>query len=659
MQSDSIVKRATATARRAAFIALLGAAAIVGCFFVERTYFQEQFTTANAKLLAAHRAAALILLADERLTMSANMAVATGERRWLVRHAANLPLIDLSIDEASALAPPAIAARFVAETGAASDRLVELETRAFEAVKQGDPTAARAILDGAAYQRHKDVLRFGTKRFVDAMIASISAEIVAVQQRAVVAIIVVLALSLAGAVALWRVLNTSLTRSETAMLEAEHRIKTLAMTDLLTGLANRVSLCDALNAAISRAARSGTRLAVIMFDLDRFKPVNDRHGHLIGDLVLKEVAKRMGVVLRRGEVRARYGGDEFVAVVEYGSNEQIPRTISRRLIEELSQPMCFGDTTVQIGASVGYAVYPNDAMDEEGLMRKADIALYRAKHEGRGSIRTFDSGMDRDIEERTQLETELRDAIAAGDVVPYFQPIVDLITGETRGFEVLARWSHPTRGPVPPADFIPIAELSGQIGALTVAVLTAACKAATALPEHLPITLNVAPQQVQSEWLAPEILAVLESTRFPPHRLEVEITERSLVTDLPAARRVIASLKNVGIKVALDDFGTGYSSLCQLSELGFDKIKIDGSFVRSLHERPSNAKLVQAMVGLGRNLGVPTVAEGVETEDEAAFLRQIGCPLAQGFLFCEPMPEAELAGFLGHRRRKFGRLAIV
>jgi diguanylate cyclase (GGDEF)-like protein len=659
MNSGSIVRQATATARRVALVALLGAAAIVAGFFAERAYFQEQIRAATARLVAAHGAADRILLADERLTMSATIAATTGEKRWIDRYEANIPIILDAIREAVSLAPPEIAARFDAETRVANDRLVALERQAFAAVQRGDTAAARAMLESPAYTANKDTLSAGTKRFVNAMIAAVAAERIAVQRRAVLVLCFVLLASIAGAALLWRILDTTLAKSERALFEAERKIQTLAMNDLLTGLANRVSLREALHAAIGRANRNRGKLALLMIDLDRFKPVNDRHGHLIGDLVLKAVAHRMSRVLRRGEIRARYGGDEFIAVIEYSTDDEIPRTVARRLIEELSEPMAFEGLTVQIGASVGFAVYPSDAKAEEDLIRKADIALYRAKHEGRGSVRLYDATMITDIDARAKLEEELRAAIQNGDIVPYFQPLIGLEKRELRGFEVLSRWHHPTRGVLQPAEFIPLAESSGQIGALTMVILRAACVASRVLPEHLSIAINVAPQQIEDEWLAPGILAILNETGFPPHRLEVELTEHALVTDLASAKRVISSLKSVGIKIALDDFGTGYSSLCYLSELPFDKIKIDRSFIKTLYEREESAKVVNAIVGLGRSLGVPTIAEGVETEREAAFLREIGCPVAQGFLYSTPVPAAELLDLVAAFSTRIDKRAVA
>lgn len=642
MHSGSIVKQATATARRAAKVAILGASAIVCALLVERAYFQGKISDATEKFIAAHRSADLILLADERLTMSANMAAATGEERWIDRYEANIPAIDGAIGEAVALAPPWVANRFDAETRVANDRLVELERRSFENVRSGKTEAARSILDGKTYARFKEILSDGTSRFVDGTIASVSAELAAVEQRALTAIGLVLLVSAGGALLMWRVFNASLRKSEGAMLEAERKIQTLAMNDLLTGLANRHSLRQTLHTAIDRAKQHQTKLAILMIDLDRFKPINDRHGHLIGDLVLKEVADRIAAALRQEGLRARYGGDEFVAVIEYPSDDEIPRTIGRRLIDELSEPMAFDSLTVQIGASIGIAVYPIDGKTEEELIRKADIALYRAKGDGRGSLRFYDSTMDTDTDARAILEEELRHAIASGAIVPYFQPLIDLRTGDIRGFEVLSRWHHPTQGVMAPADFIPIAESSGMIGALTIAVLREACRTARGLPGHPSLAVNVSPQQIEDEWLAPSILAVLKETGFPPQRLEVELTEHALVADLASAKRVISSLKAVGIKIALDDFGTGYSSLCYLSELPFDKIKIDRSFIRTLHERPESAKVVNAIIGLGHSLGVLTIAEGVETERDEAFLRDIGCHVAQGFLYSKPVPAADL-----------------
>ena len=353
--------------------------------------------------------------------------------------------------------------------------------------------------------------------------------------------------------------------------------------------------------------------------------------------MLKEVARRLSHVLREGELRARYGGDEFIAAIEYRNDDHTGTRVGRRLIDSLSAPITFDGITVTIGASVGIAIFPTHATHEEELLRKADVALYRAKQDGRGRVRPYDPSMDVDIDARMALEDELRTGIETGEVVPYFQPLVDLESGTVHGFEVLSRWRHPTRGVLQPADFLPLAEAAGLIDALTMAVLRTACHAARSLPATMTLAVNVAPQQIQDERLAEKILAVLMETGFPPERLEIELTENALVNDLAAAKRVITLLKAAGIRIALDDFGTGYSSFCYLSELPFDKIKIDRSFIQTLQERRESAKIVSAIVGLGKSLGVPTIAEGVETRGEVDFLRRIGCSSAQGYYFSEPL----------------------
>jgi predicted signal transduction protein with EAL and GGDEF domain len=350
--------------------------------------------------------------------------------------------------------------------------------------------------------------------------------------------------------------------------------------------------------------------------------------------------------VRNSELRGRYGGDEFIAIVEYSSDDEVPRRVGRRLVDALSSPMTFDGLTVDIGASVGYAVYPTDATDEELLMRKADTALYAVKEAGRGSVLAYNSGMEATVEARAELEQDLRQAIRSGAIAPYYQPLVELATGTICGLEVLSRWHHPTKGTVQPADFIELAEDAGVINDLTLAILQKACLDARSLPQHLSIAINIAPRQIQDEWLAQKIMTVLAKTKFSPQRLEVELTENALVDDIASAKHVIGSLKAQGIKVALDDFGTGYSSLWYLSELPFDKIKIDRSFIKTLHERAESAKIVSAIIGLGKSLGVPTIAEGVETERDAEVLKALGCTIAQGFLYAKPVPAADLAGIV-------------
>jgi diguanylate cyclase (GGDEF)-like protein len=437
------------------------------------------------------------------------------------------------------------------------------------------------------------------------------------------------------------------------LLDAEERVQRLAASDLLTGLPNRAALHDAMQSAMGRARRHGNDLAVLMVDLDRFKPVNDRHGHMVGDLVLKEVAHRLGRCLRQGDLRSRFGGDEFVVVVEEHEGPGTALRAAERIAERLAEPMQFGDVSCSVGASIGMATFPRDALDDDDLLRKADSALYRAKQGGRGAVCLYDPAQDELQSERAQLEQALREGIACGQLVPYYQPIVCLEQRRVRSLELLCRWRHPERGLLAPDKFIALAEGSGLIGPLTWSLLRQACQDMHRFPPHWRLSFNVAPQQIQDETLLPSLLAVLRETGIPPQRLDVELTETALVNDTAQARRVILALKRAGFTVTLDDFGTGYSSLAYLAEMTFDKIKIDRSFVRALQDagtgaataadkRGQSLKIVDAIVGLSRSLGVETVAEGVEDEAQARLLKKLGCNLAQGYLFGRPMVAKEL-----------------
>jgi predicted signal transduction protein with EAL and GGDEF domain len=316
---------------------------------------------------------------------------------------------------------------------------------------------------------------------------------------------------------------------------------------------------------------------------------------------------------------------------------------AERIIHRLAEPMVFGDLTVTIGASVGIARFPADATSGDELLRKADSALYRAKQGGRGEVCLYDPKQDEVMSERHNLEQQMREGIATGQFVPFYQPIVGLERRNVMSLELLCRWRHPDRGLIPPDKFIPLAESSGLIGPLTMALLRAACQDMSKFPPHWRLSFNVAPQQIQDETLVPQLLTILREAGVPPSRLDVELTETALVNDTARARQVILSLKKAGMTVTLDDFGTGYSSLSYLAEMTFDKIKIDRSFVRTLPERPESAKIVDAIIGLSRSLGVDTVAEGVETDLQANMLQKMGCKFGQGYLFGRPVPARELS----------------
>ena len=627
-----------ALARRSLGLALAGAALIVGGLLIERLWLSAAHEAAAARHARAQRLAGDLRLADHRLTSAAQMAVATGERRWVDDYDTHLPELEDALAGAKALAPPATAGQFDQRTRVANEDLANMRESAFEAVAVGAADVARTIFDGERYRHNSRLLAAATAEFTAATVEATQAELAELKQRAsLVGAAVLLGALLLGA-ALWRRLASRLARSREFFLDAEDRMQRLAASDLLTGLANRAALHDAMATAMARAARDGTRLAVLMIDLDRFKPVNDRHGHMIGDLVLKEVAHRLRRCLRGGELRARYGGDEFVVVIEENNDPAHAQSVARRILREVGQPMTIDSMSLSVGASVGIARYPDDACSEDELLRKADSALYRAKARSRGEVCFYDGGLDEQVAERAVLEQAMREGIARGEFVPHYQPIVELASRRVQALELLCRWNHPKRGLLAPAHFIALAEDSGLIGPMMLSVLGQACHDLLRFPAQWRLSINVAPQQILDTALVPQLLAVLSKHHVPPQRLDVELTETALVSDTARARKVMQAMKEAGITVTLDDFGTGYSSLCYLAEMTFDKIKIDRSFVRTLHERPESAKIVDAVIGLSRSLGVQTVAEGVETERDAQVLLQLGCGLAQGYLFGRPVP---------------------
>jgi diguanylate cyclase (GGDEF)-like protein len=504
-------------------------------------------------------------------------------------------------------------------------------------------------LDSPAYAEQKTILAQGTDVFMAGLQNSANARLHALTLRSWGFMAALLCASGVAFAMLWRTLNRHLQRAELAFDAKRGEVQRLALHDPLTGLANRRHLHLQLQGSVARAQRDGTRFAVLMIDLDGFKPINDRYGHQAGDAVLLTVAQRLGAQVRQGEVAARLGGDEFVVVLAddhvdasaAGGAGGAPARVAQRLIAALSESIPLSQGPVRISASVGVAYFPADANEPDDLLRKADVALYRAKHEGRGEVRFFQQSMDDDARARDALAMDLRNAIAAAQIVPYFQPLVDLRSGVLSGFEVLARWQHDSRGAIAPDVFIPIAEQSGQIDALTVCVMRAALLASRHWDERLTIAINIAPQQLKSEALVDRLLAVLEETQFPAARFEIEITENALIGDLDLARRIVLRLKSHGIRVALDDFGTGYSSLSHLSDLPFDKIKIDRSFIHSMHERRESASIVNAIIGLGRSLNLPTTAEGIESQADADMLTRLGCHVGQGYLYSKPVPAAQ------------------
>ena len=434
---------------------------------------------------------------------------------------------------------------------------------------------------------------------------------------------------------------------------AEGEAQRLARHDILTGLPNRRCFLEEFNSQV-REAGPHERCALFVIDLDYFKPVNDLYGHRLGDEVLRIVAHRLSEIVEDNGTVARLGGDEFGIVMAVGQDDELPHRIARRIVHDIPRPMKLAALSLEVGASVGVSIFDSkherstevdrrEHSPVETVLRQADMAMYRAKRAGRGEYRFFDSDMDQRLQQRVQLEREIKGAVERGEIVPYYQPLVDLQTQATIGYELLARWHHPNLGVLEPLEFIPIAEDTGLIGALTDSMLTQGMKDAEVWPAHIYLSVNLSPRQFADPRLAQKILGLLAAAGFPPQRLEIEITETAVVQRLQEAKSTLQSLRNLGVRIALDDFGTGYSGLHHLRELQLDTIKIDRSFVSDMLKHADDEKLVEAIVIMGRVLGLRTMAEGIETKDVLDKLVALGCETGQGFLFGRPEPMAAAA----------------
>jgi diguanylate cyclase (GGDEF)-like protein len=444
---------------------------------------------------------------------------------------------------------------------------------------------------------------------------------------------------------LGREFNTLLeSLAERKRLEAE--LLRLARHDALTGLPNRVLFHEHLEHALARTRRGGENVAMLCVDLDHFKHVNDTLGHPIGDVLLQAVAARLKQCVRDTDVVARLGGDEF-AVVAIAADQPLGAIVlAERIINSLSEPFDLEGHRVVVGASVGIAFAPSDGLESDTLMRAADLALYRAKADGRGLYRFFEQEMDAKMQARRALELDLRKALVTEEFELYYQPLVNLQSNDVCGFEALIRWNHPTRGRIAPADFIPLCEETGVIVPLGEWVLRKACAEAVQWPDDIKVAVNVSPAQFKSRSLANAVTSALASSGLPPQRLELEITESVLLNETEATMATLHRLRDIGVQISMDDFGTGYSSLSYLRSFPFDKIKIDRSFIRDLSETDESAAIVRAVTGLGRNLGMATTAEGVETTEQLGQLRDEGCTEVQGYLFSPPLPATEILALL-------------
>ncbi len=431
---------------------------------------------------------------------------------------------------------------------------------------------------------------------------------------------------------------------------SEVKIEYMAHHDALTDLANRVLLNERLEQALGRRIHREEMVAVHHLDLDQFKAVNDTFGHPAGDKLLKIVAERLRALVGETDTIARMGGDEFVIVQAPITDPADATALAQLIIGSISEPFDLDGHQAVIGASIGITVGPNDGLRPDRLLRNADLALYRAKGDGRGTFRFFEPAMDLQMQTRRVMEQDLRRALPAGEFELYYQPVVNLASSEISGFEALIRWNHPVKGMIAPASFIPLAEEIGFIVPLGEWVIRQACVTAAEWPEHLHVAVNISAAQFRSPGLMQVIVGALAASRLSPTRLEIEITETVLLQNKETTLAALHQLRALGIRIAMDDFGTGYSSLTYLQCFPFDKIKIDRSFVKDITENTGSLNIVRAVAALANGMGMTATAEGVETAEQLDRITSEGCTEMQGYLFSRPLPVSEIERLFLSRR---------
>ena len=426
----------------------------------------------------------------------------------------------------------------------------------------------------------------------------------------------------------------------------------LAYNDGLTGLSNRSHFQKRLAECVARLDRYGSAFTLLYLDLDKFKPVNDSLGHQAGDRLLIEVGKRLGTLVRKTDLVARLGGDEFALLLMDESDPNNIAYLAARLIEQISLPFSIDGHELSIGVSLGIAIAPINGTRADQIVRNADLALYRAKGDGGSGYCFFETHMDAEVHEQREVENELGEALERHEFEFHYQPMVSAADGTTSGLEAMIRWNHPTRGLVPPVEFIPVAERIGLVAGVGEWKIFEACRALAQLPEHLTVAVNVSTKHFRNGDVAAVVERALKAANVAPHRLELEITESLLIEDVADAVGRLVELKKLGPMICMDHFGAGYSSLSCLRKFPFDKIKIDGSLVAGASDEAASRETVRAIVALARALNITVASEGVETIEQAEFLKEAGVDLLQGQLFSKPMPLADIAIVAGIKPRE-------
>ena len=438
-------------------------------------------------------------------------------------------------------------------------------------------------------------------------------------------------------------------RDQRERLRSEAEIRSLAFSDALTGLPNRARFTAELGQRMQSRRGRDQAFALLMLDLDRFKLVNDTLGHGVGDKLLQRVAGRLAAALREQDLMARLGGDEFAILQTDITDPEQARTLAARVVDFLGRPFIIDGQVINIGASVGVAVAPSDGDTPETLLRNADLALYKAKADGRNAYRMFEAALDARMQARRALEMDLRRATACQEFELHYQPLVDARSRDVLGAEALVRWRDPVRGMISPGDFIPLAEETGLISAIGQWVLRTACAEAATWPGHMSVAVNLSPVQFRDPHLADMVRGVLSKTGLNPSRLELEITEGVLMANEAGTLATLNALRALGVRIAMDDFGTGYSSLSYLQRFPFDKIKVDQSFIRQVPQNAQAAGIVRAIITMGACLGICTTVEGVETMEQLAFTAREGCDQVQGYFLSRPLTAEAFGSFVQSR----------
>lgn len=436
-------------------------------------------------------------------------------------------------------------------------------------------------------------------------------------------------------------------------LEQERRAVVLATTDSITGLYNRKGFADQAGQLCAEAAERGEKLVIISFQIHRFKTVNDQHGYDVGDRLLKSISLALLDELGPSAVVGRLSGDEFaVALALSADNLAQAEALAETVLHVVTRPLLFENRIIQVGAFAGIASTDATKASIADVLRRADIAMDHARSGRVGRPVWFDAGMERALIAHSEIEQGIRFGLEHAQFVPFFEPQVDLATGEIVGFEALARWNHPLSGIIGPDTFIPVAEEIGLIGRLSEQVISEALREAAAWDPQITVSVNISPFQLSDGWLAQRIVRMLAETSFPAERLVIEVTESSLFADLDLARTIVTSLKNQGVRLALDDFGTGFSSLSHLRSLPFDIIKIDRSFVTNMNGKRESAAIIKAVTTLAGALSVPVCVEGIESEDTYEAVLRLGCAIGQGWYFGKPMTGEQARELLSARERQ-------